>query len=82
MKRNLAPLGGRFNSNRNGRIAELSCLYCHLFYLLLILFNVILQGKGNYIFTLVPSINPVSDNSYLFGFFAQLSGEQMIHHQH
>ena len=30
----LVPLGGRFNSNRNGRIIELSCLYCHLFYLL------------------------------------------------
>ena len=34
MRRNLAPLGGHFNSNRNGRIIELSCLYCHLFYLL------------------------------------------------
>ena len=38
-----------------GRIVELSCLYCNL----IILFIVILQGKGNYIFKLVPSINPV-----------------------
>ena len=34
MRRNLVPLGGRFNSNRNGRIVETSSLYCHLFYLL------------------------------------------------
>ena len=34
MRRNLAPLDCHFNSNRNRRIVELSCLYCHLFYLL------------------------------------------------
>ena len=34
MRRNLAPLGCHFNNNRNGSIVELSCLYCHLFYLL------------------------------------------------
>ena len=41
----LAPLWGRFNSNRNGRIVELSCLYSHLF-IVIFLFIVILQeGK-------------------------------------
>ena len=55
MRRNLAPFGGCFHSNRNGRIVGIK-----LFMLSLILFIVILQGKGNYIFTLVPSINPVS----------------------
>ena len=34
MRRNLVPLGGHFNCNRNGRIVELNFLYCHLFYLL------------------------------------------------
>ena len=45
------PLRGHFNFNRNRRIVELSCLYCHLFYLSFF--------RGREI-TFVPSINNVS----------------------
>ena len=74
MRRNWASLGGRFNINRNRRIVELSWLYCHLFYSLCI---VILQGKGNYIFTLVPSINSFSAISTCSFFLPLTQGEQL-----
>ena len=62
MRRDLAPLGGRFNSNRNRGIVELSCLYCHLFDL----FHFAGEGK---LYFYVSSFNkPSFRNSYLLIF--------------